>query len=293
MMNIRDAIVIASHRLRPRRITCAADKNLGRLEAEILLAHVLNTDRVWLLAHSDVRLLTLNSRRFERLITQREQHMPIAYILGEKEFYGLPFNVTRDVLIPRPETEMLVELALSSVLANGGGGDVWDVGTGSGCVAITIAKHLPRAQVVATDVDERALAIAKRNARLNRVTHITFLKANMLDANVRRYFEQTHPTFLTIVANLPYLPLSDRRTADVAKYEPPDALFAGKTGRELIETFLRQLAAFDLHFTSIFLEFDSPQSKKLRAFAKELFPRARITIHADLAGRDRVLVISR
>lgn len=299
-MIIREALSDAAERLKPKHITCAADKNLGRLEAEILLAFTLKKPKEWLLAHPDYALRPTSYALFQRLIRRREKHMPIAYITGEKAFYGLPFKVTQDVLIPRPETEMLVELALRDSRL------IWDVGTGSGAVAIAIAKRLPGARVLATDVSRGALAIAKRNARLNGVKNVTFLKANLLDATMRRTTHDARlSTPLIIVANLPYLPTSDKKklTTDVVKYEPTGALFAGKTGMELNEKLLRQLAAFsalggpasggDIRFTSAFLEFDPPQSQKLRAIAKELFPHAKIKIHKDLARRDRVIEITR
>ncbi|MEK7116474.1 MAG: peptide chain release factor N(5)-glutamine methyltransferase [Patescibacteria group bacterium] len=309
-MNVQTALTIAAKRLNPRRITRVVDRDLGRLEAEILLAHALNTDRAWLLAHGDFQLSTFASLCFKRLITLREKRMPIAYITGEKEFYALSFSVTRDVLIPRPETEMLVELATTPnpLLSNQKRGFtspspsdekrgerevVWDVGTGSGCVAIAIAKHLPHATILATDVSAKSLVVARRNTRRHHATRVTFLKANLLDVNVRRRLQTMRPISLTIVANLPYLPASDRSvlTPDVVQYEPSAALFAGKTGRELLEKFLRQLAAFDIHFARAFLECDPPQAERVRKFAKELFPQARIKIRKDAGKRDRVLEI--
>ena len=212
-MNVRESLSNASERLKPKKITCAADKNLGRLEAEVLLAFTLNKPKEWLLAHPSDELRATSYKRFSRLIQRREKHEPIAYITGEKEFYGLPMKVTRDVLIPRSETEMLVELALSSPLLTKerGRGEVWDVGTGSGAVAIAIAKYLPNARVIATDVSSRALAIAKRNARLNGAKNVTFLKANLLDEKRRTTLYALRPSPLIIVANLPYLPASDKK----------------------------------------------------------------------------------
>ncbi len=299
-MNVRDAIQNATKRLQPRRITCAVDRDLGRLEADILLAFVLKKDRVWLLAHASDELRATSYERFNRLLLRREKHTPIAYITGEKEFYGMPFHVNRRVLIPRPETELLAELATTPSDTQGGGQVVvWDVGTGSGAVAIAIAKHLPRARVLATDISSDVLALARQNARLNHVKNITFLRANLLDTNVRDWLKRRGtarraPTqHVTIVANLPYLPLSDKKriAPDVVNYEPSTALFAGKTGLEIIEKFLRQLAAFDVHFTAAYLEFDPPQTKRLVKFTKKLFAHATIRVHRDLAGKERVLEI--
>ncbi len=329
-LTISATLSAASERLQPAHVTCQAERHLGRLEAEILLAHVLKKDRVWLIAHSDFRLTTLDCRRLAGLIRRREKHEPIAYILGQKEFYGLSFKVNRNVLIPRPESELLIELALShfpslSFVRRGlergiamvnkvsNGITVWDVGTGSGAIAIAIAKYLPHARMLATDISSAALTLARQNAKRHDVTNVTFLRANLCAAKVRRWLvckgmAHDAPTQnLIIVANLPYLPTSDkgwtRRAArlsspkssplqqDVVKYEPRDALFAGQTGLEIIETILRQLAAFDIHFMAAYLEFDPPQTKHLMKLAQELFPRARIKLHKDLAGLNRVIAL--
>lgn len=295
-MTIREILEQTTPRLAPRRITCAADKGLGALEAEILLAHALKKDRAWLFAHSGDTVPAPVLRRFRAVVARRIKHEPIAYIVGTKEFYGLPFGVDRRVLIPRPESELLVDLAREASFPEPSHRDlVWDVGTGSGAIAIAIAKHVAPRHVLATDVSPAALALAKKNAGRAGIRNVTFLRADLLDRNVRRFLEHRRPSRLVIVGNLPYLPVGDRRhlAPDVVTYEPADALFAGKHGTERIETFLRQLAAFDVHFGSVFLEFDPPQSKKLRALAKKLFPRAVVRIRKDLAKRNRVLEITR
>ena len=280
--------------LKPKRITCAADKDLGDLEAEILLAHVLKKDRTWLFAHPDFQLPTSSSTLFRTLISRRKKHEPIAYILGEKEFYGLPFKVNRSTLIPRPESELLVDLARKALFPNPSLSDVvWDVGTGSGAIAIAVARHIGERRVFATDISTKALTVAKQNARRLKIKNVTFLKADLLTPSLIRLFVRMRDKRLIIVANLPYLPTKDKKklTPDVVKYEPSDALFTGKDGTELIEKFLRQLATFDVHFASAFLEYDPPQTKKLRALARSLFPHATVRIHKDLAKRDRVLEI--
>ena len=285
----------AAMELKPKRITCAADKDLGELEAEILLARVLKCDRIWLFAHSSFQLPASSFQRFRTLVSRRKKHEPIAYILGEKEFYGLPFTVNRSTLIPRSESELLVDLARQALFPEPSLTDlVWDVGTGSGAIALAVAKHIGRRRVLATDISTKALATAKQNAKRLKLKNVTFAQADLLTPNLMGIFERIRERRLVIVANLPYLPTSDKKklAADVVKYEPSTALFVGKDGTELIERFLRQLAALDIHFTSAFLEYDPPQTKKLRALARNLFPHATIRIHKDLAKRDRVLEIT-
>ncbi|MBI4139192.1 peptide chain release factor N(5)-glutamine methyltransferase [Candidatus Uhrbacteria bacterium] len=297
--SIRSVVTDAARRLQPKKIVCEEDRDLGRLEAEILLAHVLKKDRAWLHTHSDRSLPTAHRSLFQKLLARRLRYEPIAYITGEKEFYGLPFFVDKRALIPRPESELLVDLALhaTSLLAYRPTGLFWDVGTGTGAIAIAIAKHLPKTRVFASDISASALTLAKKNAKRHKTKNLTFLKANLLDAHVRRYLPTRLLAYspLIITANLPYLPESDKKTLDpdVVEYEPSSALFAGKDGLELIEKFLRQLASSNTRFSHLFLEYDPPQTKKLRALAKSLFPSAQITVHKDLAGRDRVLHITR
>ncbi len=300
---IFDSLQSAEKLLQPKKIQCAADKNLGRLEAEILLAHVLKRDRAWLLAHPSHKLKTVSYKLYARLVARRVKHEPIAYILGHKEFYGLNFLVSRDVLIPRPESELLVDLARQKLFHEPDQHDLaWDVGTGCGAIGLSLAKHITPRRVLATDISPVALSLAKKNAKRLNVRNVTFLKANLFDVSTRFLLSRFRPSYklktvsskLVIVANLPYLPTSDKKKlpADVVKFEPNSALFAGLDGMSVIEKFLRQLAAYDILFSSAFLEIDPPQAVNLRRLARELFPHAKIWIHKDLAKRNRVLEIS-
>lgn len=292
---VRDLLMSAAKRLQPRCITCAADHDLGRFESEVLLAHVLKKDRTWLHAHDTDPVTTPKVTRFTSLVTRRVKREPIAYILGEKDFYGHPFIVDRRVLIPRPESEMLVELVAQKLFPEPNSNDlVWDVGTGSGAIAISVAKKITPRKVLATDISTKALTVAKKNAQRLKTKNIQFLKANLLAPTIIRLFERIRDGRLVIVANLPYLPDADKKRLDldVVKYEPGSALFSGRDGLKLIEKFLRQLASFDIHFSSAFFEYDPPQTKKLRALAKSLFPKAKLKVHKDLAKRDRVFEIT-
>jgi len=293
-ITIAEALRQAAIQLHPKKITCAADKTLGRLEAEILLAHVLNTERIWLITNQTAPLSSAAYRNLQTLIARRKTHEPIAYILGKKEFYGLSFRVTPDTLIPRPETELLVDLALTATHAP----VFWDIGTGSGAIAIALAYKNPLTTILATDISSRALTVARTNAKKLKTTNIIFKRANLADTSIQHALKRlcaTRPSStLIIVANLPYLPTSDKQILerDVVEFEPSNALFVGEDGTELIEKLLHQLAALNIRFDAAFFEFDPPQATKLKRLAHRIFPQAHIVIHKDLAKRNRVLEIS-
>ena len=198
----------------------------ARLDAETLLLHVLGKDKAWLMAHPEEEIPAAEAGRYAKLLERRYRGEPIQYITGETEFYGLPFRVTPDVLIPRPETEHLVEKALG--LASGLSPiRILDIGTGSGAIAIALAHHLPDAQIIAVDISPAALAIARENADRNTVA-IRFLESNLLGAVSGEEFDM-------IVSNPPYVPTADRDSlsVEVRDHEPALALFAGKDGLDI------------------------------------------------------------
>ncbi len=296
-MIITDLLARATQQLQPNVITCAADKSIGRLEAEILLAFVLKKDRMWLISHSDAPVNDLHIRRFNVLVKQRVQHEPIAYILGEKDFYGRPFFVNRHTLIPRPETELIAETVVGTRHAVSLP-IIWDVGTGSGALAVTLACEMPDATLIASDVSAPALVVAKKNAKRHGVEkRITFVKADLLNQKIQTILVLKNAPTLIISANLPYLPMSDKNilAPDVVKFEPSSALFCERDGMELIIKLLDQiaLAKHTWHFSSItiLLEFDPPQAKELQKIAKSTFPGATVRVLKDLAKRNRVLLI--
>jgi release factor glutamine methyltransferase len=195
----------------------------ARLDAETLLMHLMHRDRAFLIAHQNEILTAEGAVRYYALIERRMAGEPIQYITGEAEFFGSPFTVTRDVLIPRPETEHLVEKALS-LAANFEKPRVVDVGTGSGAIAVALAHKLPDAQITAIDISAAALAIARGNAELNGVTErVRFLEGDLLAPVAEEEFE-------IVVSNPPYVAESDRESlsVEVRDYEPAVALFAGR-----------------------------------------------------------------
>ncbi|MBI2099020.1 peptide chain release factor N(5)-glutamine methyltransferase [Candidatus Uhrbacteria bacterium] len=258
------------------------------LDAEILLGLVLKKSKEEMLIHSEQKISARQFKKFSQLIKRRAKREPIAYIVGEKEFFGLKFFVNKNVLIPRPETELLVEEAIREFQISDFRFQIFDIGTGSGTIAVALAKNLPEAKIIATDISSAALKIARANARRHGVSkRIKFVKTNLLPQIPNSRFQI--PTL--IVANLPYLSTRVWKNAmpDVKNFEPKTALLGGADGLDLIKKLLAQIKARNIRGT-VLLEVDPTQPKKLSSFAKKLFPGAIIEIKKDLAGLDRLFL---
>jgi len=252
-------------------------------EATLLLAHVLGTTEATLLTRPDLPVSESDALRFEGLIARRLQGEPVAYLLGEKEFYGRRFAVDPRVLVPRPETEHLVEAAIARARARPGSARILDVGTGSGCIAITLALELPAATVVGTDSSIGALAVARANRHLHHAP-VGLAAGWMLDALDAGAFD-------LLVANLPYLdPAQTAGLAlEVLRWEPAGALFGGDAG---LDRF-RQLfgAAARLRRGAVLLlEIGAGQADAIVAIGAQYHLRRLETIR-DYAGHDRVIVL--
>jgi len=200
----------------------------SRSDAIFLLRHVLGIPHAEMYAYRERPLTALQTEAFNAHLQQRLRGVPVQYIIGEQEFFGLPFHVTRDVLIPRPETEHLVEAAIAR-LKDLPAPRILDVGTGSGAIAVALAHSLPTAEVVALDISAAALAVATQNAKQNGVAARVRVVESDLVAAV------AHERFDAIVSNPPYVANSERKSlpAEVREYEPAQALFAGPTGLEV------------------------------------------------------------
>jgi release factor glutamine methyltransferase len=208
---VRDAITEASAHI-PRR------------DAETLLLHLLHRDRAWLFAHPDEVLDETTLHKLRALTQRRAAHEPLQYLTGTQEFYGLALRVTRDTLIPRPETELLVEAVLSFAATLPPNLRIVDVGTGTGAIALALAAHLPQASVTACDISPAVLEVARSNAAQHGLTpRVAFLESDLLAAL------PTGPPFDIVVSNPPYVPLSDAPTLapEVRDHEPHIALFVG------------------------------------------------------------------
>lgn len=282
-MRIREALQEATARLK------AAGMATPRLDAVILLAEVTGRSRAALLAHEDDPLPAEKHSLYREWISRRARGEPLPYITGHVWFYDLSLRVTRDVLIPRPETELLVDLALADLRAREGTGlYIADVGTGSGAIALAVLAHEPRARCVATDISARALHVAVENARaLGLLPRLTFLQANLLTPTVG--------PFHLIAANLPYVgeEEQDVLAKEVREYEPAVALWAGRDGLALIRRLLAQAPARLAHDGTMVLEVGYRQAEAVVRLARAHFPTASITKHRDLAGHERVVKIAR
>lgn len=229
--------------------TTGALKNAGiesaRLDASVILSRVLDKPVEWLRAHYDEDLSKDHLANLSTKITQRKQHIPVAYIINQKEFYGRQFYVDEHVLIPRPESEAIIELLqpLAQEINT-----VIDVGTGSGCLAITAKLEFPNLHVTATDLCSDALKIARKNAK-SLHANIQFVQSDLL--NNLPQFAQTRR--LAIIANLPYVP-QDLITSEEITKEPAEALFSGMDGLEHYRSFWNQLANMKHAATDVFVE---------------------------------------
>jgi release factor glutamine methyltransferase len=207
-----------------------ASTHIARRDAETLLLHLLQRDRAWLFAHSDETIDEAKLHELRALTQRRAAHEPLQHLTGSQEFYGLALRVTRDTLIPRPETELLVEAVLDFARTQPANLRILDVGTGTGAIALALATHLPHAEITACDISPAALEVARSNAaQHNLAQRITFVESDLL-AQI-----PAEQPFDIIVSNPPYIPLTDAPTLapEVRDHEPPTALFAGPDGLDL------------------------------------------------------------
>lgn len=269
----------------------------ARLDAELLLAHVLGWSRARLLAERQYVPDEEQRAAFTALVARRAALEPVAYLVGHKEFYGLDFLVDRRVLVPRPETELLVERALvladdmsrrRNAEAQPGHHShlrVADIGTGSGCIAVTLAVHLPASRILAVDVSPDALAVAATNVTRHNVDErVTLLQGDLLAPLVERVD--------MLVSNPPYTILAEIDPG-VLRHEPHLALDGGLAGLEVYERLLSQAPQKLSSDGILLLEIGAWQGAALTALAQQTFPGTRVTLHQDLAGRDRVLEVDR
>jgi release factor glutamine methyltransferase len=276
VMNIDQALRAAAQILAPRSST-------PRLDAELLLGHVLHMSRAALLARPATPLEPAQEIDFNALVTRRSRGEPIAYLTGHKEFYGLDFVITRDVLVPRPETESVVEACLDALPENEIS-HLADIGTGSGAIAVSIAVNCPQVRVFATDISAQAVEVARQNC----VRHGVADRVSLITGNL---LEPVPGTVNVIAANLPYVPAGEA-SPDVATWEPHVAVFGGgEDGTGLIRAFLSQAPDYLLPGGTVVMETAFSQGAIVAGLARQAFPRAAVEIRKDLAGYDRLVII--
>ncbi len=260
------------------------------LDAQLIVAHALGKHRTWVLAHTEQELTPQQLDLVEASAVQLESGMPLPYILGEWEFFGHDFAITPDVLIPRPETETLVEGAIRWLQASPERRTVADVGAGSGAIGVTLASHIPGLYVLATDISLPALKVARCNARRFDVDRrMDFLVCDLLPPHHAWLPTDLH--FDLICANLPYIPTATLRSLKVYGREPTLALDGGPDGLVPFRRLLNIAPDWLAPNGRILLEIEATLGMQALSLAYDLFNEAEIHLHQDLTGRDRLLEI--
>lgn len=262
----------------------AAQIDAPRLVAETLLAHALDLSRGQILARFELPLAPSQLTIYQTLIDRCAAGEPLAYVLGHREFYGLDFRVDRRVLIPRPETEVLIDVALA--IAPRPDCHIADIGTGSGAIAVTLAARLPQARVIATDISPGAIEVASENARRHGVADRVTFKIGDLLAPLEAPVD-------VIVANLPYVRSREwTHLADTIRaHEPALAFDGGSDGLTLISRLLSDAPRALRPGGSILMEIGASHGEAAHELARDFFPEAAVSIRPDYAGRDRLLVV--
>jgi len=270
-----------------------ADQGDARFDAQVLLSYILGTGRGFLYAYPEHELTSEQEHQYQALIERRSQGEPVAYLIGYKEFYGLDFLVDQRVLIPRPETELLVEAALNAcrrMLDAGRTPIVADIGTGSGAIPITLAVFEPRLPYLyASDISGSALDVAFLNCQIHHVEdRIRLLHGDLL--------EPLPEAVDILTANLPYVGTDEMQEIplDVRAYEPHLALFSGPLGLDLMLRFFQELQHSQKlkEGAILFLEIGYSQHESLTSMLKEIWPQATLTFTKDFAGWNRVLQVT-
>ena len=265
--------------LQAARARLASTSQYPRRDAELILAHVLGCDPTALLTHPERPLSTRQAEQFETLLKRRLAREPVQYLTGEQEFFGLLFEVSPDVLIPRPETEHLVEAVLERFDRDASPRLV-DVGTGSGAIAVAIAHALPRSRVTAVDFYPKALEVAHRNANRHGLRdRITFVQSDLLTAVERAEFD-------VVVSNPPYIANGEKLEPQVADYEPRSALYAGPTGLEVYERLIPQARAALKSRGWLMMEIGHGQRSAMEALLEDW---SEVSFVPDLQGIPRVV----
>ncbi|EKE20037.1 MAG: hypothetical protein ACD_8C00060G0001 [uncultured bacterium] len=292
-----------------QEITKKYTGKIDYFDLELIIAHSLGKTREFVLTYPNQTITKIQETKIKKNVARRAKSEPIAHIFGHKEFYGLDFIVSKHTLVPRPETELMVELALSESKVESQKSKVAitviDVGTGSGCIIVSIANELEKtedcklqvANYYATDISKDALKIAKKNAKLNSVDKkIKFLHGSLLEPMFSK-IKKLKSEKLIILANLPYLSKEIYSSApiDVKKFEPRSALYSPEAGlkhyRELLEQIKKIQIISKQLLVVTFLEFSPEQKTSLGKLIKDVLPKAKATFTKDLSGKWRICKI--
>jgi release factor glutamine methyltransferase len=254
------------------------------LDAQVLLAHFMNRPRSWIMAHPEASVDCDTLSLVEASLDRIGSGEPLPYLLGHWEFYGLDFLVNPSTLIPRPETELLVEKGLKWLEEHPSGQRVIDVGTGSGCIAISLATHCPDQGYFACDLSQASLSVAQMNAKKHGVDHaIHFFRGDLLNG--------TAPGFNLVCANLPYIPSQDLDSLFEASHEPKIALDGGADGLAIIRRLVASLPRYLAPGGLFLCEIEARQGSLALNLGRETFKEAEINLFQDLSHQDRLLSI--
>jgi release factor glutamine methyltransferase len=255
-----------------------------RLDAQVLVQHILDKPKAWVLSHPEFEISAEQLAAVQQATGRLARGEPLPYVLGYWEFFGLKFQVTPDVLIPRPETELLVEEALIWLKNSPDKRLVADVGTGSGCIAITLAHHLPDLHLIAADVSLPAIRVARKNAIAHNVAdRINFIQSNLLSPVTR--------PLDCICANLPYIPTKTLEHLRVKQNEPEQALDGGNDGLVIIRNLLADIRRALSPGGCALIEIEENEGSAAIDIARTFLPETTAQIKKDLAGKDRLLCI--
>jgi len=280
-MKIQDLLKTAITRLEPF-------SDNPQLDAQVLMAHIINKPRIWVMAHSEYTIRKEKQDQLENALIKMEAGEPLPYVLGKWEFFGLEFDITKDVLIPRPETEMLVEKAIAWLKDHPEKRNIADIGTGSGVIAVTLAMHIPDAHILATDISPAALQIAKYNAEKFSVHHqIDFVECDLLPKSNSQY-----STFNLICSNPPYIPTRTLQELPIFGHEPTLALDGGTDGLDIYRRLYEMAPEWLAPHGMMLLETEATLGVQALSLAYDSFSDVTIHLHQDLAGHDRLLEIS-
>ncbi|MFA6422522.1 MAG: peptide chain release factor N(5)-glutamine methyltransferase [Candidatus Buchananbacteria bacterium] len=288
-MTIKDALNVGWKKLKQSKIINP------ELDSEILLSHTLNKSKEYLFVNYDKKITDKKFNNFWNLIKKRSKHEPVAYLTGHKEFFGQEFKVNKDVLIPRWETEQLLEEIkeyVHNINSDSSNLTLADIGTGSGIIAISLSKMLPKAKILAVDISPKALKIARINSK-NHKAKIDYFKGNLLSPIKNQQID-------IIVANLPYIDIKEKQFNKKSQqelykktltFEPSIALYGGKLGLEIYNKFFGQILNLKHKPQAIFCEIGHPHISDTKKIVKRFFPKANFEIKKDLSGYNRILII--
>jgi len=261
------------------------------LDASVLVAHILNKPRTWVLAHPEVTLTTEQQQQLDDSLTRLARGESFPYVLGHWEFFGLDFDLTPEVLIPRPETELLVEKAIAWLQQSSSPKIIADVGTGSGAIAVSVAVNVPSGQVLATDISSKALDVARRNAHKFGVEErIEFIQCDLLPD--KSSMPNPDASIDLLCANLPYIPSGALRDLPIFGREPTLALDGGPDGLDLYRKLFSLAPKWLTSNGKMLIEIEATQGTSILGMANATFGGAGIHLHTDLAGQDRLLEIA-